>query len=1140
MIERLSLKKSHADVANQGVKSMPGMSSPSLRLAEVEKSAQRDLELLFLDPEPDAELHNYSYEVEREEEVPDLPERPLPKLPPRPVPIITFSSQNQDRRPPPKPMTKPDILRSKTAIGSTQSSTKVGDRQTISLSRPRPANKPSILRSVPVRDATEDAHVSVNFDEAQGVVSITSVSASRSNLATSSEKPQEHVQPDAKRPTVSKALTEPWGKFTTKAKLGVDQVSVVAQSSTQLMRKKSADISAAIGTATKPGAVGIQKGAAEASEKLKPVGKAVGKTMYNTVGRPVEQMAKAMANDFSDTIVKIPFKHNYLCSQCRKFPSSQLLTSAPLQGRRIWVSPLRRLIWHGTGCRFCTFLLRALSSSPNDPFDHPQMRPYLKGPLAKQTFASWMSENDASILLNSLWPFGDGERIKGLSDKGEDGGATRLFGSIGASTINAGMDLTEILLNLLIQGGGIKRRVGGKQVSIAPKSNVAKSIHLKEPLPCFIQICTSKYGRGVLDVSLMGFGPSVRTLAPLSNFRLRLETSSGPIKQLDLGLDQNAVSYGRHVRWGQIDVELSRWWLHHCERVHGSMCHEPAWARIKEKPSFLRVIDVYELRLVDFQGDHVQQLRYIALSYVWGPTNNVTLERSKKERWLQPRGLEQESVVLPKTISDAITVTKATGERYLWVDSLCICQDDINEKLEQIEMMDRVYGNALVTIIAADSSHANMGLHGVRQSTRELQHLTENITDDTKIMLPLQNPQKLATSPWNARAWTMQERFLSRRLLIFIEGQMIWRCRKAVNYEDMPGEEKGLPSEDMTWFTIKPQYLGINVRRGYVDGSLIRTPDGRTEIVRSGTFTEYSQLIREYTHRQMTQPGDILRALAGLLHIFELSFKSVIFQGLPQTLLDAAILWRPTKTLQRRIVSDEKVPSWSWAGWIGRVEFEQTYSDDLDEKGFLTRKSQVTAGPERFRPLLRWYTYNAQERKLLPINGHGLGIPWQGNVEETLPEEWEKTPFFVSTTPIRLYEMPVETRNLLDKHHLIFRTSCTSHLILGDQILGNPRSYRLVDSNYKNVGSITLTGSGPEWIDESRHEFLVLSEAQYFGHGPERGRAPEDYSGEYPLYNIMLVEWDQEWRITTRLGVGRVFKTAWIAAHPAAKVVVLG
>ena len=369
---------------------------------------------------------------------------------------------------------------------------------------------------------------------------------------------------------------------------------------------------------------------------------------------------------------------------------------------------------------------------------------------------------------------------------------------------------------------------------------------------------------------------------------------------------------------------------------------------------------------------------------------------------------------------------------------------------------------------------------------------------------------------------------------------MIWRCRQVVDYEDMPGEEKGLPSETMTWLTIKPQYLGINARRGYVDGSIIRTPDGRTELVRSGTFTDYSKLIREYTHRQMTQASDILRALAGLLHILELSFKSPIIQGLPQSLLDAAILWRPADTLKRRVLADEKIPSWCWAGWVGRVEYEPTYSDEIDEKGEIIRKSQAIAGPERFRPLLRYYTYSVKERKILPISGHGLGIPWQSNAGETLPEEWEKTPFFVSTYPIRLYEMPPETRKLLDKHHLIFRTSCTSHFVLGDQVLAAPRTYKLVDSEYSYVGFVRLDGQEPEWIGGNRHEFIVLSEAQYYGFGPEKGRALEGYSGEYPLYNVMLVEWDAEGQVASRLELGRVSKAAWKAAHPVAKIVVLG
>ena len=633
-------------------------------LAEVEKSAERDLELLFLDPDPDAKLRDVPLAVELEGNLPDLPTRPSPNLPSRSVPNILLQTSTTGRRPPPRPVAKPLALRSKSEQDSlSQSMTPESVRNHGALlPRPKPVGKPFALRSPPIKEDNEEAGVTIKVDEAEGVVEIVG-----ETVSTEREKNAfETVPSDYKRPIMSKSISKPWGKFTTKARLGVDQLSAAAQSSTKLIRKKSTEVTAAIETVTKPGAKGLQKSAAEAGEKLKPVGNAVGSAIYKTVGRPIEQAAKAIADDFSDNIINIPFKNDYLCSQCRKFPSIQVLTSAPPQDRRIWVSPLRRLIWHGKGCRFCMFLLRALSRSENDPFNHPQIRPFLRESLSEQTFASWLALGDASLLLNSLWPFGEGERVKDLSNEdGAGDGATRLMGSIGASTINAGMNLAEVFLKVLILEENKKRKPNPKQTPGKVKSTFAKSLHLKESLQCFVQIFTSASSQGLLSASLMGFGPSVPTLAALSSFRLRLETPLAPIPRSDPRPAHVNLSYGRHVRWGQIDAELCQSWLHHCETVHGSMCHEPAWARIKEKPTFLRVTDVHRLCLVEFGGNGVQQLRYVALSYVWGSTNNVRLERTKKVRWAQPQGLEREMYQLPKTILDAITVTKATGEKYL-------------------------------------------------------------------------------------------------------------------------------------------------------------------------------------------------------------------------------------------------------------------------------------------------------------------------------------------------------------------------------------------------------------------------------------------------------------------------------------------
>ena len=63
-----------------------------------------------------------------------------------------------------------------------------------------------------------------------------------------------------------------------------------------------------------------------------------------------------------------------------------------------------------------------------------------------------------------------------------------------------------------------------------------------------------------------------------------------------------------------------------------------------------------------------------------------------------------------KTISNSIEATGMIGARYLWVDSLCILQDDEEEKLAQIQKMDKIYTNSLLTIVAASGTHADAGL----------------------------------------------------------------------------------------------------------------------------------------------------------------------------------------------------------------------------------------------------------------------------------------------------------------------------------------------------------------------------------------------------------------------------------------------
>ena len=155
------------------------------------------------------------------------------------------------------------------------------------------------------------------------------------------------------------------------------------------------------------------------------------------------------------------------------------------------------------------------------------------------------------------------------------------------------------------------------------------------------------------------------------------------------------------------DIALVTTWLSMCENCHGTRCARAESTTMAE----LRLLDVKSMRLIQFaKGSTV---RYIALSYVWGKQEFKSLKKNDLTEVLK-RGFPVDSQFHP-AIRDAIKVVYEMKEQYLWVDCLCIIQDCEEDKLSQIEQMAAIYGNALLTIIAAGNDSSNLGLPGVEQ-----------------------------------------------------------------------------------------------------------------------------------------------------------------------------------------------------------------------------------------------------------------------------------------------------------------------------------------------------------------------------------------------------------------------------------------
>jgi hypothetical protein len=151
-------------------------------------------------------------------------------------------------------------------------------------------------------------------------------------------------------------------------------------------------------------------------------------------------------------------------------------------------------------------------------------------------------------------------------------------------------------------------------------------------------------------------------------------------------------------------LAAARVWLETCHREH-TKCS-------KDKGVLpTRVLDVgtmsgnEKLRLRASAGE---KGRYVALSYCWGSKKFVTLNQAT----LAAFEAEIDITTLPKTIHDAIQVTRSLGIPYLWVDSLCIVQDSPEDMEKELSKMSEIYMKASVTLSAASANDSSQTLIG--------------------------------------------------------------------------------------------------------------------------------------------------------------------------------------------------------------------------------------------------------------------------------------------------------------------------------------------------------------------------------------------------------------------------------------------
>ena len=403
-----------------------------------------------------------------------------------------------------------------------------------------------------------------------------------------------------------------------------------------------------------------------------------------------------------------------------------------------------------------------------------------------------------------------------------------------------------------------------------------------------------------------------------------------------------ALFLGRTIDTEMGNQALIKSWLDLCRKTHQGPCRDDTTMESSSEfgdvisQSYFGVIDVLDMQLTslpfktemaysdmvvphqhdsEYDSGPIPQVKeskpfirrtthepYVALSYVWGEGKAYTTKLSNIMLHRNHGGLEKNLEELPRVFHDAFNLVRCLGVRYIWIDSLCIVQDSNRSWGLNSRVMDLIYGNAVLTICAADGLDSSTPLKAMHPKAHDAHQISQDCAPRVRLMVSRPPEIGIRASKWNTRAWTFQERLLSKRCLIFTEGRVYFQCLSTGMSEDIFADREGA-GWSLDLVNAPLQMLGELSRRA---------------------LWVYTNCVALYTARILTKRKDILAAFNGISNLMEKTMQAPFIFGLPSSHFDMALLWEPQSALERRVPKTDKerteyggmqFPSWSWCGW---------------------------------------------------------------------------------------------------------------------------------------------------------------------------------------------------------------------------------
>jgi hypothetical protein len=316
--------------------------------------------------------------------------------------------------------------------------------------------------------------------------------------------------------------------------------------------------------------------------------------------------------------------------------------------------------------------------------------------------------------------------------------------------------------------------------------------------------------------------------------------------------------------------------------------------------------------------------RYATLSHCWGSKVVCTLSSSNIDEF-KANGVSRE--LLSRSFMDALKIARELGLCYIWIDSLCIIQDSQQDWAEESVQMHRVYGNSTCNIAATSAQNGSAGCFRQRnpnflkplklefdshgQLETENQHCAEDGNeekDNGAEVFYLTDVEewwrRFEQEPLHQRAWVVQERVLSPRVLHFEWDQLVWECNQLKASEKYPVGLGTLVPQD------KP------VLRQQVDAKL--RIEQESQVPGLALKNIWRPIVEAYTATAITEDTDRLVAIQGVGVRMQDAYGWKYVAGMfPQMNLVSQMLWRPKRGGSGRRPEKRIAPSWSWASIVG-------------------------------------------------------------------------------------------------------------------------------------------------------------------------------------------------------------------------------